>query len=98
MVDKKLTHEDKYVEQIREVLENGHCTDHKRAKIDVYRYNPGSVRVRVIDPDFREKSKKERDDAVWAVLDTLPEDTRAEISLVLLLTPDEKRSSLMNQE
>lgn len=71
---------------------------HPEAQIEVKRYNTVSVRVRIIDPDFAGLSKAERDSAIWAVLESLPEDTRAEISLLLLLTPQEARSSLMNLE
>jgi hypothetical protein len=36
--------------------------------------------------------------AVWEILDTLPEDIREEISWLVLLTPDEAKTMLMNLE
>jgi hypothetical protein len=40
----------------------------------------------------------ERDDLVSAILDTLPEDVRAEITVLLLVTPQESKTSPMSQE
>jgi hypothetical protein len=71
---------------------------HPRAEIEVYRQNSVSVRVRIINPEFRKKSRAEREEEVWAVLNRLPEEAAAEISLLLLLTPDEVKNSLANLE
>jgi hypothetical protein len=90
--------EDKYVRAIRERLVAGYASQHPDAKVDVKRYNSASVRVRVIDPDFAGTSRTDRDTQIWAVLDSLPDDTLAEISLLLLLTPQETRKSMMNVE
>ena len=95
---KRGTTEDKYVRQIHDVLTRQYLPSHPRAKIHPKRYNSVSVRVRIIDPDFAGKSMVQRDDAAWKVLDTLPADVREEISWLLLLTPEEVRTSLMNQE
>lgn len=72
--------------------------DHPRARIDVYRQNPVSVRVRIIDPDFAGQGKPERSRAAWAYLDHLPDDTQSDISTLLLLTPDETDRSFANLE
>lgn len=69
---------------------------HPRAKIDVYRQSKFSIRVRVIDPDFAGKPLSERDDPLWKLLGTLSDDVKFDISLLLLLTPDEANSSLAN--
>jgi hypothetical protein len=89
---------DRYVKQIKKCLEEGYKPAHPGAQIDVYRYNSVSVRVRIIDPEFAGLSRTERDTSVWTVLDTLPDDTAQEISVLLLLTPEEKAGSLMNRE
>jgi hypothetical protein len=68
------------------------------AKIDAYRYNSASIRVRVIDPGFARRSLIERERMVLPHLQTLPEDTLAEIMILLLLTPKETRDSMMNLE
>jgi hypothetical protein len=90
--------EDKHVRLIQEKLEQAYRSQHPRAQVEAKRYNSVSVRVRIIDPDFAGHPMAARDDAVWAVLDSLPDDTRAEISLLLLLTPEEAKTSLMNLE
>jgi stress-induced morphogen len=95
---KKKKTDDKYVRQIRDRLLREYVSRHPRAQVSVKRYNSVSVRVRIIDPDFEGMSRAERDDAVWEVLDTLPEETREEISLLILLTPEESKTSLMNVE
>lgn len=69
---------------------------HPRAKIDVYRQSKFSIRVRVIDPDFAGQALSERDDPLWNLLGALPDDVKFDISMLLLLTPEEARSSLAN--
>ena len=71
---------------------------HPNAKIEVYRQNSASVRARIVDPDFEGLSKAKRHDTVWAFIRDLPEDRQAEISVLLLLTPDELKTSLANYE
>jgi hypothetical protein len=90
---------DTQVDRVRAALERHYLPDHPQATVDVYRYNPASIRVRVIDPDFAGKSLTARDTPVWELLEkTLPEESLAEINLLLLLTPREAKKSLMNLE
>jgi hypothetical protein len=89
---------DDYSRQIKEVLTERYKPAHRKAKIDVYRYNPASVRVRVIDPDFAGKDIPEREKEVWDILDTLPAEVRSDISVVLLITPEERKQSFMSME
>lgn len=67
---------------------------HPAAEADVYRYSPVSVRARVIDPDFRGKSLSERHRTVWPLLAPLDEDALGELTMLLLLTPDERGTSI----
>ena len=94
-VEKKI---DRYVRQILETLRREYGAAHSKAKIEAYRYNPASIRIRIIDPDFKGMDRVQRDDLVSAILDTLPEDVRAEITVLLLLTPQERKTSPMSQE
>lgn len=71
---------------------------HPNAQVEVYRQNSASVRVRIVDAGFADVSKADRHDAVWAFLQQLPEDQQAEISVLLLLTPDELEKSFANYE
>ncbi len=72
--------------------------DHPQAEIEAYRQNSVSVRVRVIDPAFQGKSRAKREEQLWAALDQLPEDVAAEISVLLLLTPDEAKNSFASMD
>lgn len=72
--------------------------DHPGAQIDIYRQNSVSVRVRVIDPTFEGKTKVERNALVWTYLNTLSDDVQSDLSTLILLTPQETKSSLANFE
>ncbi len=71
---------------------------HAQAEIEAYRQNSVSVRIRIVNPAFAGKSRTEREEEVWAILNRLPDDALAEISLLLLLTPAEKKNSLTSTE
>ncbi|HEY5314827.1 MAG TPA: hypothetical protein VIK18_19995 [Pirellulales bacterium] len=60
---------------------------------DAYRFNSASLRVRVVDSRFREKSREQRDDLVEPILAQLDEDTQAEIINLVLLYPVEEQES-----
>jgi hypothetical protein len=68
------------------------------AEIELYRQNNVSVRVRIIDPSFKGRSWVEREQEVWGLLDALPSDVVGDVSLLLLLTPEETSESLANLE
>jgi hypothetical protein len=72
--------------------------DHPQAMIDLYRQNPVSVRVRIVDPDFAEKSKSQRSRETWKYLENLPNEAQSDISTLLLLAPDERAASFANLE
>jgi hypothetical protein len=71
---------------------------HPDAEIELYRQNNVSVRVRIIDPGFKGRSRVEREQEVWGLLDMLPLDVVGDVSLLLLLTPEETAESLANFE
>ena len=72
--------------------------DHPNAQIDLYRQNPVSVRVRIIDPDFARQDRVERHKDVWRYLDSLDEESQSDISSLILLTPGETKKSFANFE
>jgi stress-induced morphogen len=86
---------DPCLEEVIQALEK-YKADHPQARVDAYRYNPASIRIRVIDPDFGGKSLADRDEAVWKFLEELPEGVMGHVSLVLPLTPSETNESLAN--
>jgi len=71
---------------------------HSQAQIEVYRQNSASVRIRIIDPDFGGKSNADRHDYVWDFLAKLTEDQQSDMSMLVLLTPDEVSGSFANLE
>ncbi len=88
---------DAVIEQIKSVL-HAYQKDHPAARIDLYRQNPASVRIRIIDPDFVGLSRVDRHDRVWKYLEPLSEDDEGDISMLVLLTPDETNRSTANLE
>lgn len=88
---------DTVIDKIVEVLRK-YETDRPRASIDLYRQNPVSVRLRIVDPDFAGQGKPQRSQAAWRYLAELPDDVQSDISTVLLLTPDETTMSFANFE
>ncbi|SRR5216683_1829656 len=86
------------VQRILETLRSEYGTKHARAKIEAYRYNPASIRVRIVDPDFRNQGILEREAVVDHILRTLPEDIQADITILLLLTPEESKASFGSME
>ena len=65
----------------------------------VYRQNPGTIRVRIIDDRFAGMSKSRRHDDVWEYLrHRVGDDLMSEVSALLLLPSAELRSSLANLE
>lgn len=67
-------------------------------KVDAYRYNPASIRVRVIAKQFQGQSQRKRLATADEILRTLPESIQSCVMFIALLTPDEKKESPLNQE
>jgi hypothetical protein len=88
---------DAITEEIKQVLAS-YEKDHPKAKIDMYRQNSASVRIRIIDSDFEGMSKRERNDLIWKYLEPLSEDSQGDLSMLVLLTPSEVKRSLANME
>lgn len=76
------------------------CKDHTGSHATTYRYNSASIRIRILSEQFAKMDKVERHDLVWPCLELLDEDVVEQISVVLLLTPNEHQSgrSLMDIE
>ena len=72
--------------------------DHPGAKIEVQRRNSVSIRIRVIDHRFKGLGKSERHARIWPYLESLPEEALSDISMMVLITPGEKKTSIANLE
>ncbi len=68
------------------------------ARIDLYRQNSFSIRIRVIDPGFAVLEKSERHERFRESLRTLPDEILGDISMIVLLAPGEESHSLANLE
>ncbi|MDR3635655.1 MAG: hypothetical protein P4L84_17770 [Isosphaeraceae bacterium] len=88
---------DEVIDRIMEAL-RAYEADHPHAQIDLYRQNTVSVRVRIIDPDLAGRNKVDRSKEAWKYLNALPDEIQADLSALILLTPDETRMSFANLE
>ena len=71
---------------------------HPQAQIEGRRHNPVSIRLRIVDPDFQGMSRLKREPTIWKLLQRLPEEVFVDITMLLLLTPEEAARSLASQE
>src|SRR5882724_7125959 len=87
---------DVQVQQILDVL-----TEYERlhplAQIEGRRHNPVSIRLRIIDPDFQGMDRIAREHEIWQLLKKLPEEVVVNMTMLLLLSPDEAEESLASQ-
>lgn len=58
-------------------------------QVDSYRYNPASIRVRVIDKKFEGMSREQRDALVEEQLDKLPSEIQRDIVTLFTFAPSE---------
>jgi hypothetical protein len=72
--------------------------NHPEADVGVYRQNSASVRVRIIDPDFTNLDRAQRHNVIWQILERLPVRVLSDVTILLLLTPDEVSDSFANFE
>jgi len=94
----KTPRDDKHVERIRAILEGRFGSEHPKAKVNVYRYNSASIRIRIIDRAFAGKIIPQREEMVWPILEALPQATLSEITVLLLISPRERKRSFMSME
>ena len=88
---------DTIIEQFTQAL-RAYEADHPDARIDLYRQNPVSVRVRIVDPDFAGRSKIDRSKEVWKYLNSLSDEIQSDLSALILLTTEETSKSIANLE
>ena len=89
---------DAAVVKLKKVLDK-YLKQHPKAEAALYRQNPGSLRVRILDNRFAKLSKGDRHDDVWNFLAKhLKNEEMQEISILLLLAPSEQPDSFMNSE
>jgi hypothetical protein len=72
--------------------------DHPDAQTTAYRHNSVAIRIRIIDPRFATMDEFQRHDSVWRYLDPLSEEILNQISMLLLLSPEETKRSFANRD
>ena len=65
-------------------------------QVDAYRYNPASIRVRVVDTRFEGVPEEKRDAQVEKELKKLPESIQADIVNLLVFAPSDLKNPLNN--
>jgi hypothetical protein len=88
---------DRKLAEVRSILQR-YQAQHPSAKVDAKRYNSASIRVRVVDPAFEGVHRADRDKELWELIQELPDDTAADITMLVLLAPSELSSSMANLE
>lgn len=74
----------------------GYRKHHPTAQVEVKRQNSVSIRARIIDPDFEGIGRAKRHETVWRFIEILSEEDQSQMTMLLLLTPEEKAMSLAN--
>ena len=97
MTTQRDNHPDEIVEQIAQRLAE-YEREHSPAKAEAYRKNSVSIRIRVIDGRFGGIDRVDREEEVWRYLETLPEEVLADVTMLLVLTPEEAEKSFANYE
>jgi stress-induced morphogen len=90
-------HSDASVQQVLDVLA-AYDDPHPHARIEAYRQNSASIRIRILDPDFQGIDRIQREDTIWELLGRLPEGLQSQITQIVLLTPDEASFSFASFE
>jgi stress-induced morphogen len=84
--------------RIRRLLSDAYGRAHPGAAIDVYRSSPVSIRIRIVDHDFDGQDRVDREDAIWPIIEKLPNAILEQITVILLLTPREQNESWASKE
>src|SRR5207244_950501 len=89
---------DAFSERILRLLREKYLPRHPKAEFSVFRSSPANVHIRILDPDVRGVDIPERDDMAWEVLDELPDEVVSDISVVLLLPPEDRDAYELSRE
>jgi hypothetical protein len=89
----KKTRETKTIEEILKEHFPGYPKDYPPL---AFRFSPESIRVRLVHDSFRGKTLSDRDDLVTPVIRKLPPKTQADITMLLLFSPNEVDKPIVN--
>ncbi len=88
---------DPVMDQIAAALDQ-YLAAHPAARVEMYRQNQVSIHVRVVDPAFSGVKRGDRGDEIWSLLYQLPEDVVADVSVLILVAPEEVHTSPSSRE
>jgi stress-induced morphogen len=90
--------EEEQIEQIEAALEP-YQRAHPDAEVEIQRQHRFSIRIRVTNPEFAGRDRVDRDREVSPYLDVLDkEDVLPDITMLLLVTPEERKTSWASME
>jgi hypothetical protein len=89
---------DASTKKVEEALTEQYAPKHPGARLAVYRYNSASIRVRIVDENFEGKSILAREADVLPIIRELPDRIQDQITMLLLITPEESERSLLSAE
>jgi hypothetical protein len=89
----KNTLSDTVIQQIIEAIQP-YKAQHPDAEVEARRSNPASVGLRIVDTGFEGVDRIQRENLIWPMLDKLSEDAQSELSMLVLVTPKEKFTSV----
>lgn len=89
---------DRSTQAVEKALSAKYLPRHPRARITVYRYNSGSIRVRIIDSQFDGNSIMDRETDVMPIIRELSDQLQDQITMLLLLSPKESERSQLSAE
>src|SRR5579884_219008 len=85
--------------QVLKAALDAYEAQHHGAEASLYRNNPASIRLRVIDGRFEGMSRSRRHGDVWDFLAArVNDEALADVSQLLTLAPSELKNSLANLE
>ena len=90
-------HSDETIDRMIDAL-RAFEVDHPHSQIAIYRQNPVSIRLRIVDSDFRGLEKSQRHEIVWKYLEKLSEEDQGDLSMLVVLCPEELSRSFANME
>lgn len=87
------------VDAVKAAMEH-FCARHPHASVTIYGYNPGSIRVRIVEDAFATMDAVDRHSYAWSYIEPMDEEVVEQVTTLLLMTSQEIAAgkSAMNLE
>lgn len=86
--------EDDQLNQVRDALQS-YQDSRRNAEIPFYEQNPHSIRICIIDASFRTRPVQDREEEIWWELSDVDDATYGNVTLLVMLGPEEAKDSLL---